>query len=147
MVLTFWGHSNFQSNADLEEKMLEILNNIVGIKPADLYLGGYGSFDDFALACAKKFQRSHPQIKIIFVTPYITESYQKNRLADARTVYDEIIYPELENVPAKFAINHRNRWMIDKSDFVITHIKKSHGGAYEAYKYAKNQNKNIMLLN
>ena len=147
MVITFWGHSNFQSDAVLKEKMLGILNDIVGINPANFYLGGYGNFDDFALICAKEFQNSHPQIKIVFITPYINESYQKNRLVHAKKIYDEIIFPELENVPAKFAINHRNRWMINKSDFVITHIKKSYGGAYEAYKYAKKQNKNIILLN
>lgn len=147
MILTFWGHSSFQPNADLEEKLLEILDNIIGDAPADFYLGGYGGFDNFALACAKKFKISHPHIKIVFITPYISESYQKNRLTYAETIYDEIIYPELENVPMKFAIHHRNRWMINQSNFVITHIKKSYGGAYEAYKYAKNQNKNIISLN
>ena len=147
MVLTFWGHSSFQSNTILEEKLLELLEKIVGNSPADFYLGGYGGFDNFALACAKKFKSSHPQIKIVFITPYINESYQKSRLTLAETIYDEIIFPELENVPAKFAISHRNKWMINKSDYVITHIKKSYGGAYEAYKYAKNQNKKIILLN
>ena len=147
MVLTFWGHSNFQPDAYLERKLLGLLNEIVRNSPADFYLGGYGGFDNFALECAKEFKKSHPQIKIIFISPYISESYQKNRLTQAKTIYDEIIYPELENVPAKFAISHRNKWMINKSDFVITHIKKSYGGAYEAYKYAKNQHKNIISFN
>ena len=42
----------------------------------------------------------------------------------------ETIYPEgLENVPPQFAIDKRNRWMIEQSDFVVVYVKHAIGGA------------------
>ena len=69
-------------------------------------------------------------------------------LREIRPVLDSIlaIYPELEKVPPKFAILHRNRYMIDKADIVITYIQYTKGGAYQAYLYAKKQGKNIIEL-
>lgn len=34
-----------------------------------------------------------------------------------------------EVVPPRFAIDHRNRWMINQSDFVVTYVRSPIGGA------------------
>ena len=33
--------------------------------------------------------------------------------------YDWTVYSGLENVPRRYAISHRNRYMVDKADFVV----------------------------
>ena len=111
----------------------------MGDRPAELFWGGYGSFDAFALKCGKKYQKTHPNTKVIFVTPYISASCQKE-------MYDDIIYPALEKVPPKFAISHRNKWMVEQADYVIAYIDHSWGGAYQTYRHAKRKNKPLLNL-
>ena len=141
MIITFCGHSQYTESAEDEHKILSLLTEIVGDEYAELYLGDYGSFDNFALKCGRKYQKSHPNIKLIFITPYITPNFQKNRLKHKKDLYDDILYPELENVPLKFAISHRNKWMVEQADHIIAYIDHPFGGAYQTYKHAKYKKK------
>lgn len=119
---------------------------MIGDHHAELYLGGYGSFDAFARKCGRKYQKTHPNTKLILITPYMTIEYQKNHLNDQKDQYDAILYPELENVPPKFAISHRNRWMVEKADYVIASITHSWGSTYQTYRYAKKKQKPMINL-
>jgi uncharacterized phage-like protein YoqJ len=118
----------------------------IGDNPAELYLGGYGAFDAFAFLCAKKYKSTHQNTRLVFVTPYITPEYQHNHLEYYKFQYDEIIYPEIENTPPRFAISKRNKWMVEKSDYVIAYIDHSWGGAYQTYKHAKRKEKEVFNL-
>ena len=51
--------------------------------------------------------------------------------------FDEVIYPALENVPPKYAIIRRNKWMVDRADLLIAYITHGWGGAARTYHYAK----------
>ena len=146
MIITFCGHSSFIGTVEIKDKMMNILEEKVGNNPAEFLLGGYGDFDSFAYSCCKEYQKAHPQVKLIFVTPYITESYQRNHLEDKNNFYDEIIYPEIEKAPLKFAISYRNKWMVEKSDLVIAYVKNTYGGAYQTYKHAQRKEKEIINL-
>lgn len=143
MIITFCGHSRFFGLKEYEQKLLDFLLEKVGDTPADMYLGGYGDFDNFAYSCCKKYKETHKNVSLIFITPYMTEEYQKKHLEYIKTVYDEIIYPEIENKPLKFAISYRNKWMVEKADFVVCGINHSTGGAYQTYLYAKRKKKEI----
>lgn len=144
MIVTFCGHSSFVATKEAERKMLLYLNTISG--DVDFYLGGYGAFDAFAYNCGKKYKATHKSSKLIFVTPYLTESYQKNKLNYLMRFYDEILYPEIENIPPKHAIIHRNRYMIERSDIVIAYICHTFGGAYKTFKFATQKKKPIFNL-
>ena len=143
MIITFCGHSQFTRTAEYEQKILAFLEEKVGNKPADFYLGGYGSFDAFAYDCCKKYKATHPDASLIFITPYMTVEYQKNHLDYQKKRYDDIIYPEIEDKPPRFAITYRNRWMVEQSDYVICGITHDWGGAYKTYQYAKRKKKHI----
>ncbi|MEG1529959.1 MAG: hypothetical protein RR405_06335, partial [Clostridia bacterium] len=72
------------------------------------------------------------------MTPYIAEGYQTRlKWIIESKLYDEIIYPELEEVPYKFAISKRNEWMVDNADLVIAFVNHHFGGAYSTLQYAK----------
>ena len=139
MTVTFCGHSQYVDTGEDEQKILTLLSQLVGDSPAELFLGGYGAFDDFARKCGRKYQKEHPDTKLVFVTPYINKSAEKN-------MYDEIIYPPIEDKPLKFAIFYRNKWMVENADFVIAYITHTWGGAYQTYKQAKHQKKQIYNL-
>ena len=146
MIITFFGHSGFIGTKEYEEKLLSFLEKNVGDNPVQMYLGGYGGFDEFAYSCCKKYKENHPKASLIFVTPYITLEYQKNHLDRLKSLYDIILYPEIEDKPKRFAIYYRNKFMVESADFIITYVVHSYDGAYTAYKIAKRRGKNIFNL-
>ena len=146
MIVTFCGHSQYTGSGEDEKKILSLLSELIGDDHAELYLGGYGSFDEFARQCGKKYQESHPNTKLILVTPYITLDHQKNHLDNSKYLYDEILYPNLEDKPLKFAISYRNKWMVEQSDCVIAYITHDWGGAYKTYRYAQRKKKPLFNI-
>ena len=146
MIITFCGHSNYSSNLEDEERLLKFLEKVVCENQVDFYLGGYGNFDSFAYECCKKYKETHPKVSLVFVTPYLTVEYQKNHLEYQKTRYDEIVYPDIEDKPPRFAIIYRNRYMVDKADYVVAYVSHDWGGAYTTYKYAQRKGKKIFNL-
>ncbi len=146
MTVTFCGHSQYTSSKEDEQKIISFLTEIIGDCHAELYLGGYGSFDKFARECGKKYQGTHPNTKLIFVTPYITIDHQKDHLDNNKDLYDEILYPSLENKPLKYAISYRNKWMVEQADYVIAYITHAWGEAYQTYKHAQRKKKPLFNI-
>ncbi len=146
MIITFCGHADFLKSKDCEEKFLRWLGEIVGEKRVEMYLGGYGNFDHFAYDCCKKYKETHPNVFLVFVTPYMTVEYQRNYLKYQEKRYDHILFPEIENKPKRFAITYRNRYMVDKADWIVAYVKHDWGGAYATYQYAKRKGKTIFNL-
>ncbi len=142
MIVAFCGHSDFQKTDECEKKLLGILEELVGDSFADMYLGDYGAFDRFAYECCKKYKEGHPNIKSVFVTPYLSGSKLEHR----RTGFDKILYPEIEDKPKKFAIAYRNKYMVEQADLVIAYVERSFGGAYTTYKHAKKKGKAVINL-
>lgn len=141
MIIAFFGHAKFRIKEEYERRILAFLEETVACRDADIYLGSYGNFDDFAYECCKKYKKTHPRVTLVLITPYMTVEYQKNHLEYQKTRYDLIIYPEIEDKPLKYAISYRNKWMIDKADYIVFGVEHDWGGAYKAYKYAKGKRK------
>lgn len=143
MTVMFCGHANFISNEEDEKKIISFLEETVGNKSAELLFGGYGNFDEFSYLCGKKYKEQHPDVKLVFVTPYLTNEYQKNHLEHIKNKYDSIIYPAIENKPLRYAIVYRNQYMVDIADAVIACVRCEYGGAYKTLKYAMRKKKII----
>lgn len=146
MIVTFCGHAQFYKSEKYEQKILDFLEERVGDQPADMYLGGYGDFDNFAYECCKKYKKAHPSISLVFVTPYLSIEYQRNHLQYQKTRFDSILYPEIEDKPKRYAITYRNKYMVEKADCVVAYVSHDWGGAYTMYKYAKRKGKEIFNL-
>ncbi len=146
MIITFCGHSSFQKNSEYERMILRFLKEKIGDGHADFYLGGYGLFDDFAYECCREYKKINPCVGLYLITPYITIEYQKNHLELQRERYDGIIYPEIEAKPLRFAISYRNKWMVEKADYIVSYVNHSWGGAYKMYAYAKRIGKRVFNI-
>ena len=145
MTVTFFGHSSFVGTPEHESRILKFLSEKIGDKTASIYLGDKGGFDSFAYTCCDKYRQSHKNTSLIYVTPYITPSYQKKLLCYQKR-FDAIIYPQIEDKPIRFAISYRNKFMVDSADYVVTYVSHSYGGAYKAYKYAHTKRKSVFNL-
>ena len=146
MIITFCGHGDFTATADRENRLLTLLEFYADDSHTELLLGGYGNFDAFAFRCGKILQRKHPNVSLIFVTPYMITDQKMGNSTQKGAEYDQIIYPPLENVPPRYAIIHRNRYMVEQADLVIAYITRSRGGAYQTYQHAQRKHKKIHNL-
>ena len=141
-IVTFCGHRDILS-IDME-KIKPILYNkieklITTQGATEFLLGGYGKFDTMAASVVKELKDKYPQIISTLVIPYINRDYNK-------LLYDNSVYPPIENVPGKFAILKRNEWMIQSADFVIAYVKHSWGGASTTLNFAKRKKKIIFNI-
>lgn len=140
MIITFCGHSTYSGSANDEEKLIKLFDEISNGEDITFYFGGYGGFDAFCKQCATKYKQLHPNTKLLFITPYLGK-WLDNRKEHLQIEYDEIVYPEIESVPPKFAISKRNEWMVQQSDHVIGYVKTHFGGAYNTLLYAHKHKK------
>ena len=145
MIITFCGHSNYTNTVEDEMRLLNLLERVTEGTQVDFYLGGYGNFDSFALKCAKKYKDHHGNANLVFITPYLNQQLSE-RKSILEQNYDQIIYPELEHIPRKFAIMERNKWMIDQADYVFAYVKTHYGGAYKTLLYAHKHQKSYTNL-
>jgi len=136
MIISFCGHSQFSDNCpELKNKIINLIKDKSNDGPVTFYLGGYGGFDGFAHDIANEYKSNHPDSAVIFVTPYLNDDYLKNR-EPLNYGYDEVIYPDIENTPKRYAILERNKWMVKKSDLLIAYVNYSWGGAVKTLEYA-----------
>ena len=146
MIVTFCGHRDFVENADIEERLAALIEKYARNSDRLLcYNGGYGNFDYFAAKCVQQLQRQYSNIRNWLVLPYIDQPFL-DRIATFKNLFDETIYPPMENVPKKYAIIRRNEWMVDSADIVIAYVTYSWGGAARTLEYARRKKKNIIQI-
>ncbi|MBE6656533.1 MAG: hypothetical protein E7609_06700 [Ruminococcaceae bacterium] len=146
MIISFCGPSKLYGSENLEEKLLAFLNEVITDERTNFYLRDSGAFDAFAYNACKRYQVIHSNVRLTFVTPYITEQYCEKLIPKLREKYDMIVYPEIEDKPLRLALLHRNQWMIKVADVVVTHVDRHSGGLYRLYMNAKKNGKKVFNL-
>ncbi len=61
-------------------------------------------------------------------------------------VSDALVPDGIESVHPRYAIVWRNRWMIEKSDYVISYIRHSYGGAARFSALAEKKKKEVIKI-
>lgn len=119
---TFFGHRDTPKK--IEPILQSTLKDLIENKNVDcFYVGNQGNFDIMVRHNLKSLKILYPHISCSVVFAYKSD----RRLFDD---YLESIYPnELKNIFPKYAIIERNNWMISKSDYAVTYVKNSVGGA------------------
>ena len=139
MHVTFCGHRAVMDEASVFQWLLATVTHLVQQGATTFYLGGYGRFDSLAAQAVRHVKANHPAIEVILVLPYLKPS-------DSNPGYDSTIYPPLESVPPRYAIAHRNRWMIEQADIVVAYVLSSSGGAAAMLNHARRKKKRILLF-
>lgn len=136
MIVTFCGHREITEEAKVKEWLMEKTESLIIAGAEQFFLGGYGAFDQLAAEVVCEMKKRYPHIKSVLILPYLEKKVDMKK-------YDETIYPDLEAVPKRYAIIHRNRWMVEKSDVLIAYVMHEWGGAAKTLEYAKKKNKEI----
>lgn len=119
---TFFGHRDTPKKIEpiLQSTLIDLIEN----KNVDsFYVGNQGDFDIMVRSNLKSLRIIYP-----YISCYVVVAYKPNK--KLFNDYLEYIYPdELKNIFPKYAIIERNNWMINKSDYVVTYVENSVGGA------------------
>lgn len=147
-VCTFAGHREVYA-AGIPERITEAIERMLQTgSEFCFYTGGMGEFDGLCAAAVRRAQREHPKLRIelVLVLPYLTESLNANK-EYYESSFDGILVPEeLMGVHYKRAIQKRNRWMVDQSNYLLAYVRRDFGGAFETMKYAKRK-ADLTILN
>ena len=141
MICTFFGHRDApESIFPVLQKTLTLL--ITQNPSAEFYVGNHGNFDRMAIKALHLLAKDFPHIKYAVVLAYFP---QNNHFSDNN--YPTLFPEGLEASPPRFAIDKRNRWMLKKSDTVITCVKHPFGGAAKYKAMAGRLKKIVIELN
>lgn len=146
-ICSFAGHATiYDSEGTIKSKLKkEIINLIENEKVTTFYSGGKGSFDWLCAGTLKELKKDYPNIKSYLMLAYMPKEKSKYSECIAQ-IFEDTVYPDIENVPKRFAISKRNECMVDKSDFLIAYVNHSWGGAYKTLEYAEKK-KHIKVIN
>lgn len=142
LTCTFFGHKD--TPKEIEPTLRSTLADLIENKNVNMfYVGNNGNFDYIVRSNLKSLKLDYPDINYAVVLAYLP--YQKNELYCED--YSDTIYPDgLENALPKYSITKRNRWMIDKSDYVVTYITHSWGGAAQFKELAERKKKIVINI-
>ena len=137
MTVTFCGHAQISQSEKIEKWLYDVTQKLIEQGATTFYLGGYGAFDSLAASILREQKKQYPQIELVLVLAYLNT--ERNTSG-----YDSTVYPPLETVPRRFAISHRNRWMVESADVVVAYVLHDWGGAATTLRYAKQKKKQII---
>ncbi len=136
-TVTFFGHRDTpkETESTLQLTLIDLIEN----KNATMfYVGNHGNFDAMVCRQLEDLSKIYP-IKYYVVLAYMPA---KNDEPDEHSILPEGI----EIVPRCFAINYRNKWMLNKSDIVVTYVKYYSARAGYFKEKAVNQHKTVIEL-
>ena len=137
---TFFGHRDCPGT--IKPKLRAVLVELITKHGVDMfYVGHQGQFDAYVHSELKKLKQEYPQINYAVVLAYMPG--KKTEYDD----YSDTMLPEgIESVHPHYAISWRNNWMLQQSNFVVTYITHSWGGAAQFADMAKGQGKRVIPL-
>ena len=137
---TFFGHRDCPET--IKPKLRGVLIDLITNHGVDMfYVGNQGQFDAYVHSELKKLKQECPQINYAVVLAYMPG--MKTDYDD----YSDTMLPEgIESVHPHYAISWRNNWLLKQSDYVVTYITHSYGGAHQYFEKAKRQGKYVISI-
>ncbi len=137
---TFFGHWDCPDTVN--RKLREVLIDLIVNHNVDMfYVGNQGQFDAIVRRVLRELKQEYPQINYAVVLAYMPG--KRNEYDD----YSDTMLPEgIEAVHPHYAISWRNNWMLKQSDYVVTYITHSWGGAAQYARKAAAAKKKVVNL-
>lgn len=137
---TFFGHRNCSES--IKPELREVLVDLILNHDVDMfYVGHHGQFDAMVRSVLRDLVAIYPQTHYAVVLAYMPG--KQNEYDD----YSDTMLPEgIESVHPHYAISWRNNWMLQQSEYVVTYITHTWGGAAQYAKRAKTQKKIVFEL-
>ncbi len=139
---TFFGHRDCPSS--IKPTLREVLIDLIENHDVDVfYVGQQGAFDAMVQSVLKELILEYSHIRYAVVLERIPGKRNESNPCN----HSDTMLPEgIEDIPPRFAIPWRNKWMLERSDYVVTYIMRSWGGAAQFVERAKHLKKTIVNL-
>lgn len=130
--------------AGIRPALEQTIKTLTAEDPDTCFLVGHqGEFDGMVYSVLRQMENQAPQIRYQVVLAYMPGvKHEYDIYPPERTIYPE----GLETVPLRFAIDHRNRWMVRACDMVLCYITHDGGGAAKFVRIAEKQGKRIIKI-
>lgn len=137
---TFFGHRDCPET--IKPYLREVLTDLIINQGVDtFYVGNQGWFDGIVRSVLRELEQAYPEIHYAVVLAYLPGKTNEN------DDFSDTIFPEgIETVHPRYAIEWRNRWMLQRADFVVTCITHPWGGAAKFAEKAKREEKTVINL-
>ena len=138
MTCTFLGHRD--APAQIKPLLRQVIIDLIehhGV--TRFYVGNQGNFDAMARNLLAELAQAYP-IHYDVVLAYLPKENDPS-LDGSHTILPD----GFEAVLPRFAIDHRNRWMLDRSDIVVTYVWYP-GGAVKYKALAERKGKTVVKL-
>lgn len=132
---TFFGHRDcYGLDA---ARLRDTLEDLIARGVDTFYVGHQGRFDAMAFRILQQLEQKYAHLSVMVVLATLPR--QKSAY-DAYTLYPE----GMESVPPRFAVDRRNHWMLDRSDYCVCYVNHPWGGAY---KYMQRARRSMPVIN
>ena len=137
---TFFGHRECPDS--VRTKLRQVLVDLIENYEVDMfYVGNQGQFDAIVRSTLRELKKVYPQTDYAVVLAY---------MPGKQTEYDDYsdtMLPEgIESIHPHYAISWRNNWMLRQSEYIVTYITRSWGGAVQYAMRARKIGKHIYNL-
>ncbi len=138
-----FGHRDmeYRSYAQTIEEILTELIERCGV--TQFYIGGRGEFDGICAGIIKRLKVKYPDVRNTLILSYIPTKKEEFYLPES---YDDSIYLLEKRVPPRLAILKTNELMVLRSDYILSGVKHTWGGAYTAVAFAKKKGKTVFEI-
>ena len=138
----FFGHRDCPDTIKptLRDAIVELIENR-GV--TRLYVGHQGTFDAIVLSVLRELEKKYPQIRYDVVLAYMPRETSEH---DAEMEQHTLLPEGIETAPKRFAIDRRNKWMLQNSDYVVTYVRQTWGGAAKFASAAKQLGKIVVEI-
>ncbi len=143
--VTFAGHRSFEGFLEIEEKLEQIVLNLLKTKSfVEFYVSNDGEFDIMATSAirraVKSFGDHNSSINLVL-------AYPKANMDLMAMQFNSIIIPEeLYGMHYKRVITAKNFWLVDHSDLLISYVRRNSGGAFNTLKYAEKKGVEVLYV-
>lgn len=137
MTVCFFGHKDTPETVRpfLEQEIERLIE-----RGAECFLvGNQGRFDGMVLGCLRRMAKKHPGITYKVVLAYMPKT--------GEFACGETMLPEgQELVHPRYAIAHRNKWMVEEADAAVVYVAHSWGGAARYADLMRRKGKSVRNL-
>ena len=139
-VCTFFGHSDC-FNLDVAV-VRDAIEELIKRGITEFIVGNSGQFDDKVFYALKELKKKYPHISYSIALAYLPTGKQSDDVYNGHSFYPE----GQESVLPRFAIESRNRYLIDSADVCICYVNNTFGGAYKFAHLAKRRGLQVVNL-
>ena len=139
-VCTFFGHSEcYGLNVAV---LRNAIADLIKQGTTEFLVGNHGQFDGMVFSCLQGLSKEYPKISYSVALAYLPTHKEEYDIYHGHS-----FYPEGQEIgPAKFAIERRNRYLIDSADVCLCYVNHTFGGAYKFARMAKNRGLQVINL-